>query len=912
VRTVQRWEKTEELPIYRHLHHTQGSIYAFTREIDDWRRRRTGGPLGYLAAGDANDCSAPQVRDADRLFIGREHQTRRLWELWKLVQDRSRQVVFVSGEIGIGKTQLVRFFIDQLRDAAWIVEGHCVEQYGAGEAYLPFIEGVAKLTRHPDARSAIKLLSRHAPSWLPYIAKGDPGAAQASGGAPPQMTRELIEALERLSRVRPVVVFLEDLHWSDWSTAELIDRLARRVEPARILVVGTYRTDDLLFRQHPLSRIQHELQIHHRCQDIQLPRFAEDDVVAYLGTRGITAHQQRSARQLLRWTGGNPLFLEVVFNHLAAVGCVTAEDGVRDLEDSAIPTPPSLRDIVDDRVERLTSDERRLLEAASVAGQEFSASLVAAAVAMDVGQVELVFDSLARRRQFVACADGQPTGADLTTSYAFLHCLYASVLYERLPRHSRVTLHSQIAAYLERATASASERIAAALAMHCERAREFERAVIHYEAAAATALGRSAYHEAHRCALKALEHLAATPAGSDRDRRELSVRLKICAALSGMSTMADPRVITAFQEALALSERIHDEAELIPALLGIVRFDLTRGNVAASLETANRAVAIARKAAGPVPLISSLQHAATSYNVSGDFAAAIQHIDEALSVDIGRCSPADLIATSGFGPICAALTVRSGAAWCVGLPDTSIRLAYAALERGEQLAHAQTLAFVKAWVPWQLEYCGVAEAHALAESALTTAALLQLPMVAFFAEGILGWIKARASEVAGIDLIRKALTFQARAGIRVWVPPMQAWLAEGLLISGDAYGAIAAADEGLAMSAATGANWYDAELHGLAAEAYAHAMQRASDADRPRLAEGFDTHIRQSTAIAQAQGALSFELRTAMRRVRAAESGPAAESALAELARVYESFSEGFDTSDLVAARALVASTMRR
>jgi AAA ATPase domain len=909
VRTVQRWEKTEALPVHRHLHQTQATVYAFVSDIDRWREHRAD-----LVAGAASEDAEPRIPEAARRqFIGRTHQIDRLGQLWSLVQTRARQVVFVTGEIGIGKTQLVRLFIDQLEGAAWVIEGHCVEQYGAGEAYLPLIEGLARLRRQPETRSAAALIARHAPSWLPHMAAAGRAAAQPDAGAPPRMARELIDALERLSRDRPVVVFLDDLHWSDWSTAALIDRIARRVEPARILVVGTYRPDDLLFRQHPLTRIQHELQVHHRCEEIRVPRFADEDVGEYLRSRGVTAQLQRSARQLRTWTGGNPLFLEVVFDHLAALGGVTADEGVRDLDDPAIPTPPSLRDIVDDRAHQLTGDERRLLEAASVAGQTFPAAVVAAAVGTDVEQVERAFDSLARRHQFVARVDAaEAAGADVTASYAFLHSLYASVLYDRLPPHSRIVLHRAIAASLEQAAAGGREGVAAELAMHCERAREFERAVVHYQAAAAIALTRSAYHEAHRCAVKALEHLTRTPAGADRDRRELNVRLKICAALSGMSTMADPRVITAFREALAVSERIRDEAELIPALLGIVRFDLTRGNVAVSVETANRAVAIARKAAGPVQLIASLQHAATSYNISGAFAAAIEYVDEALSVDVGRSSGADLLATAGFGPLSAAMTVRSGASWCVGLPDTAIRFAYAAIARAQELAHPQTLAFVNAWVPVTAELCGVSEGRAWAESALATATQLEFPMVAFFAEGVLGWIRVRSSDATGIDLIRNALTFQAQAGIRVWVPLMQAWLAEALLIAGDSDRAIAAAADGLATSAATGAEWYDAELHGLAAEAFAQAMPRASQAERPRLAAGFDTHIRQSAAIAQAQGARSFELRAAMRRVRAAEIGAAAESAREELARIYESFSEGFATPDLVAARALLGSAGER
>jgi hypothetical protein len=709
------------------------------------------------------------------------------------------------------------------------------------------------------------------------------------------------------------VLFLDDLHWSDWSTAELIDRLARRTDPARILIVGTYRPDDLIFRQHPLLRIQHELRVHHLCEEIQVPRFSDPEIAEYLSDRGIDKHLQRATSQLRKWTGGNPLFLDVVFDHLVAQGCVTSAEGVCDLQDP-MATPPSmpstLHDIVDDRIQRLSADERRLLEAASVAGQTFSAAVVAAATGLEVDRVERAFDALARRHQFVARLDSaESSSAEEAATYAFLHSLYANVLYNGLSPNSRVVLHRAIAAHLDQASATGGEGTAAELAMHWERARDFQRAVSCYEAAAATALSRSADHEAHRCAIKALEHLDKIPQGSDRDRKELHIRLKICAALSGMLTMSDSRVESAYGEALKVSERIRDDAELVPALLGISRFDVTRGNVAASFESASRALSIARDTSDPVLLIAALHHLAVSSVISGRFAVADEHLDEALRAFDARISTSSLLATAGFGPVVAAITARSSVTWMLGRPDVALRLARDAVARAEQLAHPLTLAFAKAWTAWTVEWCGMASRE-LAESALAMANQLDLPDAGFFAEGVLGWIRVRSSDATGIDLIRNALAFQARVGFQAWTPLMLAWLAEGLLRCGQAEAAIDAVADGLAVSDKTGAHYNDAELHGLWAEAAAHIAQHgaATAAGRDRFAAESEEHLDQSLAIATSQGALSFELRAAMRRVRLSTDSAAREPALVELANVYARFSEGFTTRDLVEARALLDS----
>jgi predicted ATPase len=185
----------------------------------------------------------------------------------------ARQIVFVTGEPGIGKTTLVEAFLAQVTnaDGLSIVQGQCVEQYGAGEAYLPILEALERLGRVLGPEQLAGTLRQFAPMWLlqlPSLTRPAERAQlqqQLAGATRHRMLRELAQALEVLTAESPLIVWLEDLHWSDYSTLDLISTLARRREPARLLVIGTYRPVNVLLSDHPLHVVKQELQLHGYC-----------------------------------------------------------------------------------------------------------------------------------------------------------------------------------------------------------------------------------------------------------------------------------------------------------------------------------------------------------------------------------------------------------------------------------------------------------------------------------------------------------------------------------------------------------------------------------------------------------------------------------------------------------------------
>ncbi len=194
-----------------------------------------------------------------------------------------RQIVFITGEAGIGKTTTVSHFLETLdpETAFWIARGQCLEQYGSGEAFMPVLEAFSRLCRKPGGKPIIEAFRKAAPTWLaqmPSLADNNEQQSlqqQILGATPERMLREMAEALELLSPDRPLVLSLEDLHWSDYSTLDLISFLARRLEPARLLLLGTYRPVDAVLTQHPIKSIKQELEIHLRCYELPLEFLTE-------------------------------------------------------------------------------------------------------------------------------------------------------------------------------------------------------------------------------------------------------------------------------------------------------------------------------------------------------------------------------------------------------------------------------------------------------------------------------------------------------------------------------------------------------------------------------------------------------------------------------------------------------------
>src|SRR5262245_31162803 len=502
-----------------------GDDAAVPRFIETVPRR------GYrFIASRAPARGAPAFGVAPDGLVGRAVVLATLDERLERARAGRRQLVFLSGEAGIGKTSVIDAVVAHAaRDPdVMIAQGASLEHYGATEVYLPVLDAFGRLLRGPGGERVLSVLERHAPTWLVQFPSPEWSGNRASlrrdllGVTKERMLREMAEAIDALCASTPVVLVLEDLHWSDYSTLDLLGMLARRREPARLLVLGSYRPVDVIVARHPLRELLQGLQVHRQCEEIALELLHEEDVAAYLAGRfHDPALPPELASAVYRRTDGNPLFMARLTDELLTLG-VLADDGgrwrlARPLRQVTRAIPESLRHLIEKQIARLEPESQRLLEVASVLAPEFTVASVAAGLEADPLDIEERCHALAEQGQFIAASPlwVRPDGTAVAR-YRFTHDLYPHVIAERVTPARRLRLHRRLGEWLEQTYGADPGPFATQITRHFEEAREYRRAIEHLNAAAERDVRRLACEEAIARLTRALELVARlSPADSD-------------------------------------------------------------------------------------------------------------------------------------------------------------------------------------------------------------------------------------------------------------------------------------------------------------------------------------------------------------------------------------------------------------
>ena len=478
--------------------------------------------------------------------LGREAALAEMGRWLQKAFSADRQVVFVTGEAGIGKTTLVEAFLDQVPNEPemLIARGQCLEQYGAGEAYLPLLDGLTRLCRELRGAQITDLLRRHAPTWLVQMpglttaADRETLSQQVLSATRDRMLREMAEALEALTAETPLVLVLEDLHWSDYSTLDLVSYLARRRNAARLMLIGTYRPVEVILSEHPLKGVKQDLQMHKLCEELPLEYLSQDAVAEFLAAKFPGHHfPAELAAMIHQRTEGNPLFMVNVVDYLVAEKIIAERDGrwqlQGDLYEIELGVPEDVRYLIEKHIDRLSQEEQRVLEGASVVGMECSSVAISAGLAEDIVRIEEVCDGLARRSHFLLPAYlAQLPDGTITPRYRFIHNLYLDVLYRRVAATRRAQIHGRIGERGETAYGDRVSEIAAELAVHFEQARDSVRAVKYLQLASENAMRRSAKHEAVTLARRGLELLKTLPQTPERTAQALSLQARISSCLT--------------------------------------------------------------------------------------------------------------------------------------------------------------------------------------------------------------------------------------------------------------------------------------------------------------------------------------------------------------------------------------------
>jgi predicted ATPase len=823
----------------------------------------------------------------------------------------------VTGEPGLGKTTLVDSFLEELAasgHACGIARGRCSERLAGAEAYLPFLEALDNLLQSdagPAAAQAMKLL---APTWyvqLAPLAADDPSLAhalaEAKEASQERRKREVAVFLHEVSRQRPLIVFLDDIHWADPSSVDLLAYLGSKCSGWRVLLVLTYRPSDLLRSQHHFGPVKLDLQARGVCREIALPFLSRDDFDRYL-TLAFTGHQfpEELAAVLHARTEGNPLFMVDLLRYLRDRGVIVQnQDGwalVRAVPDFQRELPESVRAMIQRKVDQLSTADRHLLMAASVQGPEFDSVVVARLVSREAADVEERLDSLERVHMMVRLLRDQTLpDRTLTLRYGFVHVLYQNALYAALPPTRKAAWSAGAAQALLGHHGDRSTCLAAELAMLFEAARDHERAADQYLVAAENASRVFAHLESVALARRGLAVLQMLPDTPERARRELPLQLTLGTQLQVAQGYAIPEAERNYARARTLCEQVPETPLLFPVLRGLWAFHLVRSELGKTQELADQLFPLAQKMQEPAQILQAHQALAVTSFFLGNPAVTREHVERVVALYDPRLHSGQTY-IYGQDPRVVSLAFGAVALWLLGYPDQAVQRSREAVALSGELGQPGTLALALHFAAMLRQYRR--EAAAVQENGEATTAISTENGFPLWLAGSLvmrGWAAAeQGSATRGIARLRQGLTDWVGTRSETSRIYFMAMLAEALGREGQIEEGLRVLAEALVLMHGTNERFHGAELHRLQGEFL--LRQRSDEAGSVEAEACF----RRAIAVARAQQAKSLELRAAMSLARLYQKQEHQDEARPMLAECYNWFTEGFDTPDLQEARALL------
>jgi DNA-binding winged helix-turn-helix (wHTH) protein/predicted ATPase len=850
-------------------------------------------------------------------FVGREAELASLQQDVRTALHGERQVIFLAGEAGIGKTTLVDALVTDLAAMrTWCIgRGQCIDQYGAGEAYLPLLEALGQWCQGPAGPHLVALLRQQAPHWLLQLpaflspTEYDEMQRRCSGTTRDRMLRELTEVVETLSTTYPLLVILEDLHWSDTATLDWLGSVARRRVPARLVVLGTYRPVEAHRREPSVWKVAEELQRQGHARVLPLPTLPEAGVAAYLQQRfGDAAWSTSLATMLYQRTQGHPFFFITMIDafvrqgHLVAHPTGWAFHG--ELDTVRFGVPDSVRQLIERQLADVLSGEQEVLAAASVAGAEFSAAAVAAALDQATEPVEVSCATLARHGQFLQL-QGAAEWPDGTVAgrYGFRHALYHDVLYERIPVSQRLRWHRQIGLRMEVAYGTQTRDIAAELAMHFTRGRDHTRAIHYLQHAADNALSRYANREASDYLTAGLALLRTLPSSVTHQQHELAMLLTLSSACLALQGYAAPEVEQIYTRARTLCELVGTPQQRYKILLGLWHCSFVRAEPQTARELGAQLLAEAQRQPDIVLQVAGHFALGVSLAFVGEIMTACEHLTQALALSTPAQHQQSLALIGvDLGVFCRAWL--SHVLWLLGAPAQALTMHQAAQALAADLGHPFTQVLALDYAALLHQWRGeIPHTLALANTAMTLGTEQGFAYYLAWATILQGWaLMAHYQDTTGITQIRQGLAALQATGGAARLPYYLALLAEAHARAGQPDAGLTAVADALAHLSATGEVWYEAELHRLRGTLL---IQRAMGQEQTLLNEA-EACLQKALSVANRQHARSLALRTAISLCRLWQSQGKRTAARALLAPMYGWFTEGFDTADLQEAKALL------
>jgi predicted ATPase len=608
-----------------------------------------------------------------------------------------------------------------------------------------------------------------------------------------------------------------------------------------------------------------------------------------------------------------------IVDYAVAQGVIVRQDGhwqVQDgLQEIAIDVPDSLRRMIELQIDRLSPEEQRVLTAASVAGIEFSAAAVAAALEADVAQVEEWCESLVRSHLFLRSRNTY-TGPERRRAarYRFLHSLYHSLAYERLPLARRRQLHQRIGEWKETSYDGRANEIAAELAVHFEQGWDYLRTVRYRKQAAETATKRHAYQEAMHALTRGLELLATLPDTPSRAQQELDLQIALGSAVMAVKGYGAPEAAAAYARARELCRQVGETPQLVPILTGLGRYYLLRAELATARELAEQSLMLAQRVQDVLLLLEAHRSMIAVLFWLGAFSLARTYIERAIPFYNSGAPHRSPPSRAVQDPQVSCLSFAAVTLWVLGYPEQAWQKSRDAVHLAQHLAHPFSLAYALNWAA--IFHHARREpqlAQERAEAARCIAA--EHGFAQMLAQSMIfrGWALAvQGQEKEGMAQIQQGLAALRATGAELGLPYCLALSAEVHGQVGQPTEGLRVLTEALAIASRSQQRAYAAELYRLQGELTLQKRQvpgsklKATDPRSLMPNAQAEACFRKAIAIARRQKAKALELRATLSLGRLWRQQGKGKNARQALVTICCWFSEGLETPDLQAARAFL------
>ncbi|MBI4637273.1 MAG: AAA family ATPase [Candidatus Rokubacteria bacterium] len=780
-------------------------------------------------------------------FVGRDAELETLRQALDNAREGHGQIVGVVGEPGVGKSRLFYEFVHSHRTQGWLILESSSVSYGKATPCLPVIDLLKAYFQIQDRDDARKIREKVSgklitldealmPALTAVLALLDVAVDDPQWQAldPPQRRQRTFEVCKRLllreSRVQPLLLVFEDLHWIDSETQAFLDGLVESVPTARLLLLVNYRPE----YQHGWGSKTYYTQLR---IDPLPPASAEELLDALLGPESALRPLKRL---LIERTEGNPLFLEESARNLLETHVLSGGRGAYRLmrEVTAIEVAPTVQAVLAARIDRLRPEDKNLLQSAAVIGETVPFPLLRAIAELPEDELPSALSRL-QSAEFLYEAGLFPD-----IEYTFKHGLTYQVAYSSLLQERRRTLHAKIVGVIERLYPGRLAEHAERLAHHAFRGELWEEAVTYLRQAGAKTLARSANREAVAYFEQALAALAHLPETRETLEQGIDLRFELRAALFPLAEFE--RIRDCLREAERLARALDDQRRLGWVSVYLSHYFSVIGGSTQGRRFGQDAHTIA-ESLGDLPLrIGATLYVGTACQLSGDHRPAREYLRKTLQLLEGDLSR-ERFGLHGFPAVIAGALIT----WLHGeLGDFSEGIAYGqqGIRTAEAIGHPYSLTF-QCWGLGQLHRIkgDFDEATRVLERALALCHEWNLDILSPLVNGALGSVYARSGRVAeGLSLLHQAVEFGEAIRLGYYHPLTVADLGEVCALAGRLDDALARAGQGLALARERGQRGYEAWTLRLAGEiaSYPDRLDGAA-------AEG---HYRQAMVLADELG----------------------------------------------------------